>query len=54
VNPEYTPEASQCQISTAEFGNGAQVFESTSAMRSFTGTPGFPSVIFARSFSSST
>jgi hypothetical protein len=54
VNPEYTPAASQCQISTAAFSSGMHVFASTSAIRNRKGTPGLPSVMSGLSFAEST
>jgi hypothetical protein len=50
-NPEYAPDASQCQMSTVAPLIGLQVDASTTVSRSVSGLPGRPSVMLRRTFS---
>jgi len=52
-NPEYSPLASQCQMSTAASLTGLQLVASTTVIPSFSGAPLRPSVMSLRTLSSS-
>ena len=51
--PEYVPDASQCQTSTAAPESGLQVEASTTVSRNVSATPGLPSVMLRRTLSPS-